>query len=307
MDINETIETSISRVMERYVVRHTIPIFHESDQKLPKNLVVPNGAAVLSAHGSGIFLTYKGNYIILTAAHVLEGESKALFIPHPNEEMPLIQLTAQFAFYVASDSSTSDLGCILLTKEIGELVRYRYEPTDIENIGLDPGDNIINSIEIFSTNYKYMDYCICGYPAAANKPKDKLHQNIIYDLRFANEWKNNKVYTKHKINKEEHTIIQVGLYLNFNGKRIPKDTIPPMNGMSGCGVWSYNPYFDKYNELQIFYKLAGVFHTYKNGTHEYMQFTKFSVIQEYIRTKIYPLGKDLRIRVNNGLAKNFWG
>ncbi len=307
MGNNQTIEASIARVIERTVVKHTIPLFHESEKKPPKKIKLPNGASLLSIVGSGVFVTYKGNYMILTARHVIEGESKVLFVPHPNENMNLIQLTARYAFNAVSSSPTKDIGFILLTKEIGELVSYRYDPIDFEAIGQSPGRQIANYIELFAEHYQYVDYCVCGYPTAATKPKNNSHQTLVFDIRFGNEWKKNSIYLKHGIDPDEHTIIQVGLYLAVNGKRSVKHEIPPMNGMSGCGVWSYYPYYDKNNQLQLFYKLAGIFHTYNKVRHEFLQFTKYSVIENDIKTKVYPLGQSISISINDGPSKSFWG
>ena len=213
---------NVTKSIMPMIDRHTIQIFNKTDR-------------AVEPFGTGILVTYKNHFFIVSAAHVLELDNiKNLFFELSGNDR--------------GQTSFKGIGkyAILTSQKIeGNRDNDKLDIAVMKLLGKDDIKSLQENFEFYDyeeaeTNHQPIEdipyYVVFGYPASQTKvnrhKKNKYRKAFVYNSRT-------KINSKCE---EEGYSLQNNLFIDFPKRLQNGDSgelfIPPNpRGISGCGLW----------------------------------------------------------------------
>jgi hypothetical protein len=217
LGFNERAAAQAARVVQ-LVARHVVPIFAVDDAGRPE------------FEASGVLAMADGTPLLVSAAHVFDSLVHGVHLLLRGRET--LPLSSAARVSIAPSNRTRsfdsiDLGYVRLSDEEADAAgRANFAPVQVRQTSAERDWRL--------------RYLLVGFPGKSQK---RIEEENRYDLKQtyynAPELRRSS-YTKAALTEFEHIAV------DFNRRRIQGATgrggKPIFKGMSGCGVWEFNPY-----------------------------------------------------------------
>jgi len=243
------------------------------------------GCEVPLSIGSGVFVEVDENYLLFTAAHVVEKKPSDIFVGLDTKVGVVLN-----GYWIRNkrpenlknnDEDKIDAAILILDKQSVAKVLERYEFLSYNEIEIN---------HIFEENAP--SYVTVGYPESKNKKSEKGLEHESLPFIYSNGViLDNNIYNKLGCDISQNVIVPYNKKNTINRTtNQSKAGLGCLNGISGGGLWYVPPQFTKYN-AKADKKLVGVI-TEWDKAKKYLIVTR---IDEFLRLlQNLPQGVNLK-------------
>ena len=239
-DVPRELDPYLDEIISEKLARYTCQLFEKSEKGL-------------KPYGSGVLVVIYNIHFILTASHVVE------IFSDPNKDLYIrightkyINIIGQIKATRIERSQGVDLAYIKLDPKMVKPLSKPYYFLTI--------DRIRKHIKVIDA----MHYCVLGFPEK-NINKEVTFMDTGASAYFLNP-SHERVYDFYGYNNRDWIILEMkGKGSNIrSGEKKKIDT--HFYGLSGCGLWYLDYYFDKdTGKYDIDYRLIGIMTEFKKS------------------------------------------